>query len=48
MYCKLADRIALRSFEIIMACVENGAQARHITVPFTLSCKQSVRNLLKE
>ena len=42
------DRIALRSFEIIMACVENGAQARHITVPFTLSCKQSVRNLLKE
>ena len=42
------DRMAQRSFEILMACVEEGAPAKHITVPFTLSCKQSVRNLLKE
>lgn len=42
------DRLAQRSFEIIMDCVENSAPARHITVPFTLSCRESVRNLLKE
>lgn len=42
------DKMAQRSFEIIMDCVENDAQAKHITVPFTLSCRESVRNLLKE
>ena len=42
------DRLAQRSFEILMACVENGAPAKHITVPFTLSCRESVRNLAKE
>lgn len=42
------DRIARRSFEIITACVDKDASAKHITVPFTLSCRESVRNLLKE
>lgn len=42
------DRLAQRSFEIIMACVDQNAPAEHVTVPFTLSCRESVRNLLKE
>ena len=41
------DQLASRSFELLMACMHSGAPASHITVPFTLSCKQSVRQLSK-
>jgi LacI family transcriptional regulator len=39
------EMLATRSFELIMACVEKDAPARHITVPFTLSCRESVKKL---
>ena len=39
------DQLAMSSFEQLMACMNAGAPACHITVPFTLSCKQSVRQL---
>lgn len=41
------DQLASSSFELLMACMNDGAPACHITVPFTLSCKQSVRQLSK-
>lgn len=41
------DQLASSSFELLMACMTAGAPACHITVPFTLSCKQSVRQLSK-
>ena len=39
------ELLAGRSFELMMACVEQEAPARHITVPFTLSCRESVRKI---
>ena len=39
------DQLAMSSFKQLMACMNAGAPACHITVPFTLSCKQSVRQL---
>lgn len=40
------DKLAESGFSILMDCITKNAPARHITVPFTLSCKQSVRQLL--
>ena len=39
------ELLAGRSFELMIACVEQEAPARHITVPFTLSCRESVRKI---
>lgn len=39
------DLLAGRSFAVLMDCVEHGAKARHITVPFTLSNRESVKKL---
>ena len=39
------ELLATRSFELLMACVDKEAPARHITVPFTLSCRESVRKI---
>lgn len=39
------DQLASSSFELLMACMTAGAPSCHRTVPFTLSCKQSVRQL---
>ena len=33
------------SFELLMQCMEQNAPARHITVPFTLSARESVRKI---
>ena len=37
--------LARHSFEILMDCMENGAEARHISVPFSLRIKDSVREV---
>lgn len=39
------DQLIESSFRLLMDCIVNSAPARHMTVPFTLSCKQSVRQL---
>lgn len=39
------ELLARRSFSVLMDCVERGGQSRHLTVPFTLSCRESVRKL---
>ena len=38
-----AARMARRSVELLLDCIENGAPAQHESVPFTLDCKQSVQ-----
>ena len=39
------ELLARRSFSVLMDCTERGGQARHLTVPFTLSNRESVRKL---
>lgn len=39
------ELLARRSFSVLMDCTERGGQARHMTVPFTLSNRESVRKL---
>ena len=39
------DLLARRSFDLLMQCMDQSAPARHITVPFTLSVRESVRNI---
>ena len=39
------ELLARRGFDILMRCMEQGAPARHVTVPFTLSVRESVRNI---
>lgn len=39
------ELLARRSFVVLTDCVENGGSARHITVPFTLLDRESVRKL---
>ena len=39
------ELLARRSFSVLMDCAERGGQARHMTVPFTLSNRESVRKL---
>lgn len=39
------ELLARRSFTVLMDCAEKGGQARHITVPFTLLNRESVRKL---
>ena len=39
------EPLARRGFDILMQCMEQGAPARHVTVPFTLSVRESVRNI---
>ena len=39
------ELLARRSFAVLSDCVENGGSARHITVPFTLLDRESVRKL---
>lgn len=39
------ELLASRSFSVLMDCVEHNGKARHITVPFTLSNRESVRKL---
>lgn len=39
-----ARRMTERSVQILLDCIENGAPARHETIPFTLACKESVRS----
>ena len=34
-----------RSFDLLLDCIEHGASARHLTVPFTLSVRESVRSI---
>lgn len=40
-----AEQLAKRSCEIIIECIEQGAEARHELVPFHLKRRQSVRKL---
>ena len=37
------DLLAERGFTVLMDCMERGGKARHITVPFTLSNRESVK-----
>ena len=39
------ELLARRGFDILMRCMEQNAPARHVTVPFTLSVRESVRNI---
>ena len=39
------ELLTRRSFELLMQCMEQNAPARHITVPFTLSARESVRKI---
>lgn len=39
------ELLARRSFSVLMDCTEHGGTARHMTVPFTLSNRESVRKL---
>ena len=39
------ELLARRSFSVLLDCAERGGQARHMTVPFTLSNRESVRKL---
>lgn len=39
------ELLARRSFSVLLDCVEHGAPARHITVPFTLLNRESVKKL---
>ena len=39
------ELLARRSFTVLMDCTEKGGPARHITVPFTLLNRESVRKL---
>ena len=39
------EHLARRSFSVLMDCAERGGHARHMTVPFTLSNRESVRKL---
>ena len=39
------ELLARRSFSVLMDCAERGGHARHMTVPFTLSNRESVRKL---
>ncbi len=41
------ELLAGRSFALLMDCVEHGGKARHITVPFTLSNRESVKKLIE-
>lgn len=42
--CQSVELLARRSFMVLMDCTEHGGPARHLTVPFTLSNRESVRN----
>ena len=39
------DMLAQQAFEIITDCIDNGTKARHVSVPFTLSLNDSVREV---
>lgn len=39
------ELLAKRSFSVLIDCVEHDGKARHLTVPFTLSNRESVRKL---
>ena len=39
------ELLARRSFSVLMDCAERSGHARHMTVPFTLSNRESVRKL---
>ena len=39
------ELLARRSFSVLMDQIEHGGGARHLTVPFTLSNRESVRKL---
>ena len=43
--CQSVELLARRSFMVLMDCTEHGGPARHLTVPFTLSNRESVRKL---
>ena len=40
-----ADRMALRSVEILLGCMEKGAQACHEVVPFEVQKRESIREI---
>ena len=40
------ELLAKRSFELLLSCMHGGC-ARHLTVPFTLLCRQSVRKITR-
>ena len=39
------ELLTKRSFELLIDCIEHDAPARHLTVPFTLSVRESVRSI---
>ena len=39
------EKLASYSFSLLIDCMENGAEAKHISVPFTLDIKNSVREV---
>ena len=39
------ELLTKRSFEVLIQCMERGKPAQHVTVPFTLSVRESVRNV---
>lgn len=43
--CQSVELLVRRSFMVLMDCTEHGGPARHLTVPFTLSNRESVRKL---
>ena len=46
--CQSVELLARRSFMVLMDCTEHGGPARHLTVPFTLSNRESVRKLVSD
>ena len=39
------ELLTRRSFSVLMDCAERGGSRRHMTVPFTLSNRESVKHL---
>ena len=38
-------KMAVRSVEILLDCIENGGEAKHETIPFTVRLKESTRKI---
>lgn len=43
--CQPVSQLAKRSVEILLAAIEDGAAARHETVPFTVLSRESIRSI---
>jgi len=39
------QQMAERSVEILLSCIENGSDARHETVPFSMWMRESTRKI---